>query len=453
MKTFRQELAACTNQQLERIFHLWGMSGPPNYDPSPKEAVTRQNILLQRIKDPIAARFAWEYLAEDERNILYRILGHSARGGVRRDTTLQKSQLTEARFEAAVRKLKQYLLLWEDTEKIRSEQVFSRSKSVTKLEDVTLLHPYVENVDALYTAGKEYYSPKSDRSQMTLDKILTTFYYGDVDVVAQHYGIRQGSYYSQAELRTMIQDELAEPNGVFGVLQRFDPPLRDLCKWLCERGGKVRMQEVRKHTGFDDTKLLTAIHTLEEYALAFDKFSERERVICVPSNIYPSLKKAVTMTAPEEVPTGLFPLSKPPEAIHAAATPIVYDLAVLVGAIYQQNIEPTQAGKVPKRLAAKIQPLMHGQARHRYMDEDDEYMEMVLHIAQELGIMRLAKSSLEGLKPRYEPGRAMVDANFENLGQKKTITFIIVKGPSGWRIRDIVYSEGRTLAGEFKEGR
>ena len=71
-----------------------------------------------------------------------------------------------------------------------------------------------------------------------------------------------------------------------------------------------------------------------------------------------------------------------------------------------------------------------------------------LYDAQDLEIKHFAIA-----KPRYEPGRAMVDANFENLGQKKTITFIVVKGPSGWRIRDIVYSEGRTLGSEFKEAR
>ena len=69
-----------------------------------------------------------------------------------------------------------------------------------------------------------------------------------------------------------------------------------------------------------------------------------------------------------------------------------------------------------------------------------------LYDAQDMEIKHFAIA-----KPRYEPGRAMVDANFENLGQKKTITFIVVKGPSGWRIRDIVYSEGRTLGSEFKE--
>jgi Protein of unknown function (DUF3828) len=71
-----------------------------------------------------------------------------------------------------------------------------------------------------------------------------------------------------------------------------------------------------------------------------------------------------------------------------------------------------------------------------------------LYDAQDMEIKKFAIA-----KPRYEEGRAMVDATFENLGQKKTITYIVVKGPSGWRIRDIVYGEGRTLTSEFKEGR
>jgi hypothetical protein len=55
-------------------------------------------------------------------------------------------------------------------------------------------------------------------------------------------------------------------------------------------------------------------------------------------------------------------------------------------------------------------------------------------------------------KARHEPGRELVDATFENFGEKKTITFIAVKRANGWRIHDIVYAEGRTLRSEFKEG-
>ena len=202
----------------------------------------------------------------------------------------------------------------------------------------------------------------------------------------------------------MIEDELVQPNGAFEVLQHLDPPNRDLLKWLCEQGNKVSMLAVRKHTGYDDTTLLTALHQLEEYALAFDTFSEQERVLFVPSNTYQSLKKATMQTEPEVIPAGLVSLASPPPGIRASHTPIVYDLAVIVGAIYQQNIEPTQAGKVPKRLAAKIDPMLRGQPRFRFMDEEDTYMEMLFHIAQELGILRLSQPSLEGIKARYEPG-------------------------------------------------
>jgi len=71
-----------------------------------------------------------------------------------------------------------------------------------------------------------------------------------------------------------------------------------------------------------------------------------------------------------------------------------------------------------------------------------------LYDAQDVEIKKFAIA-----KPRLEEGRAMVDATFENLGQKKTITYIVVKGKVGWRIRDIVYGEGRTLLSEFKDAR
>ena len=68
-----------------------------------------------------------------------------------------------------------------------------------------------------------------------------------------------------------------------------------------------------------------------------------------------------------------------------------------------------------------------------------------LYDAQDMEIRKFAIK-----KPRYEEGRALVDVTFENFGKPQTIMFIVVKGKTGWRIRDIVYSEGRTLRGELK---
>src|SRR6266702_3697266 len=101
---------------------------------------------------------------------------------------------------------------------------------------------------------------------------------------------------------------------------------------------------------------------------------------------------------------GLVPLPEPPEAVYEDSTPILYDIAVIIGATYQQNVEPTQAGKIPKRLANKIRPMLHGLPRARYMNEEDEYMEMIFHIAQELGLVRLFNPTFEGLKAHFEAG-------------------------------------------------
>src|SRR5439155_24561281 len=71
-----------------------------------------------------------------------------------------------------------------------------------------------------------------------------------------------------------------------------------------------------------------------------------------------------------------------------------------------------------------------------------------LYDAQDMEIKKFAIK-----KPRYEEGRALVDVTFENFGKPQTIMYIVVKGKTGWRIRDIVYSEGRTLGSELKENR
>jgi hypothetical protein len=53
----------------------------------------------------------------------------------------------------------------------------------------------------------------------------------------------------------------------------------------------------------------------------------------------------------------------------------------------------------------------------------------------------------------YENGKAKVPVTFENIGEKKTLIFVLVNSRSGWRISDIDYGEGRTLVGEFKENK
>jgi hypothetical protein len=71
-----------------------------------------------------------------------------------------------------------------------------------------------------------------------------------------------------------------------------------------------------------------------------------------------------------------------------------------------------------------------------------------LYDAQDMEIKNFAIGNAS-----YENGKAKVPVTFENIGEKKTLIFVLVNSRSGWRISDIDYGEGRTLVGEFKENK
>ena len=71
-----------------------------------------------------------------------------------------------------------------------------------------------------------------------------------------------------------------------------------------------------------------------------------------------------------------------------------------------------------------------------------------LYDAQDMEIKNFAigKAETEGAKAR-------VPVTFENLGQKKTLVFMLGKGSTGWRINDIDYGSEGTLRSWFKKGK
>lgn len=405
METVLQALQKQTAQHREDVFHLWGMS-----DTTDKEQANRAGTLLQRIKNPIAARFVWEQLSPEECQFLYQLLGHAERKGVELDTFQSKLHLPLERFAAILTKLERLVLIQQS--KVKQSQgrrvIYApgkNSKGKPTIEEVTLLQPYLESADALYTAGKEYFSDNSDRSTMTLERLLTTFYYGDIEEAGRLYVDHNSGYYGRSQLRALIQQELTTPGFAVDILRQLDKPYRELLKWLCDQGGKLSMEAIRTKTGYNDTKLFTMLQTFENYVLAFDTFSKQKRVLTVPHDVLNILKAAaIEADKPDQAIEPFVPLAVPPEAITSTTPTLLFDLATIVGAVYQQNIEPTQAGYVPKRIANKIRPLLQGIPRTQYYGSEDLYLEMVFHIAGDLNIIQLPSKPVEGVKPRYESG-------------------------------------------------
>jgi hypothetical protein len=105
--------------------------------------------------------------------------------------------------------------------------------------------------------------------------------------------------------------------------------------------------------------------------------------------------------------------------VREAQSQVLSDLAIVVGAVYQQVIEPTQAGRIPKRIANKLSPLLHG-SRPSYYEQVDNYLDMIFTTAKTLQLIRIHTSL--GQKARYMPGPKLEEwANLQPFEQVRAL--------------------------------
>jgi Helicase conserved C-terminal domain len=407
MKSLREVLTECSETQLEQIAQLWAIGNAPA-----KDWTHHRTHLEQGMRDTISARFVWDHLAEDERLVLYNILGPSARNWVVRDDLPKKMQLSAARYKSALERVKRLSLVLEVLAKVQGNQLVDHRLGFYSYGDyrklpiqaVDILYVPVEIATFLYMAGREFFAQQSDRSKLTLEKILAPLHQSDLDEVGQHYGIEMdGSYYTRTDYRSVLAASLVQPEAVTYALQQLDATSRNLFTLLYERGGKLSLQAARAFTGFDDATISIILRTLTQYAVTFDTFSDREHVLFIPIDTYKNLKTAPAESAESDQ---LILSESVPPAVRPGETIILYDLATIIGAVHQQDIEPTKMGTVPKRIATKIEPMLHGCPRIAPgNDQENGYLEMLFDIAQELGLLQLSRSAAYyDIKEHYEPG-------------------------------------------------
>ena len=97
----------------------------------------------------------------------------------------------------------------------------------------------------------------------------------------------------------------------------------------------------------------------------------------------------------------LLPSAAPPQLIDAGTPLLLFDLAVLLGTLYQEPIVTTERGTLPKRLVKKLRPMLHGRPRMNEAGEDD-YLLIVLELATYHNLMSKSQPSHWGKSVRYE---------------------------------------------------
>jgi hypothetical protein len=209
-------------------------------------------------------------------------------------------------------------------------------------------------------------------------------------------------------VRRHLAERLETSPAIFALLRALDDQTRRVWLWLWDAGGSAPLATVQSAFGLTLREMGHLVPQLETQALAFDTLTPSgARALFLPTLLYQQLQPDVHAWRAEVEAHTWLPLERPGTPDVSEGTPTVcYDLAVLVGWVYQTTLEPTNAGPLPKRLRAQIRPRLGGLPR---LDDfgQDVYPDLLLQAATDLRLVQLVTPPAEGARPRYAPGPAL----------------------------------------------
>ena len=359
MKSLSAIVRARSLVELQIIAELWGIPTPQRDDTGIALQIERQ------MRDQIAARTAWENLSSDERIVMLAIVGPSARNWCLVELLAERSGLPSERTESALAHLCGIFIVdCEMTKMQGSEVVGQRSSFYNYFTTRTHQEPISEKMIAyvpteiattMYSIGREFNGVPQDRTTLSLDDLLLPYRQGDLDQIGRRFNLTMQSYSSRNEVRAVIAQNVSQANAVSYAIQQLDPSLQDLYEVLMRNEGRLTLAEVRQKTHWNVPTLLRNLRTFEEYAIAFDGFSNGQRVLFIPSVTLENLRVASLRPHSQ---TGLCE-RKVPQSVRPADSTILWDIAAFVWLVAHHEVELTRAQVLPRRTMQRVVPLLN----------------------------------------------------------------------------------------------
>src|SRR5581483_4069157 len=230
MKTLKQVFGNYSEEELGQLAQWWGVSDKPASGWQQNHAA-----LARGMQNPIAARFAWEQLDADARQVLHTTLTLATTDGVLRDVLFKlTSHVADEGFERAMTTLHEHVLLV-DEQVIAKTGRPATTTTITKIkspaEVITKVGVPKDMTDVLTLVEKEIYSLKQDRSALKLDQILASLPADTISMIGQRYGFTLFDYYGRTDTRARLVGQLVQPDVPAFAWEQFDTATRKLVKW------------------------------------------------------------------------------------------------------------------------------------------------------------------------------------------------------------------------------
>ena len=403
MKSLSAILASEPLDVLRSLAMWWGT------DPVERDDIESRQRLERAMRDTIAARFVWERLAEDERRVMFAVVGPSARNWCLLEMIAERARMEPEAAETTLNRLIAEHLVFTEMAKVQGGDLVGQRATFygyaiprnpqAQIEDKLLAYVPTELSTALYTTGREYFIPIADRSHKTLDELLMPYRQGDLDQIGRRFGLMLQAYYSRNEVRAAMAENLAQAEAVRFALSQTEPRLRDAYEWIRARDGRAPMRELRAYLKITEVELASLLHTCEDYALAFDTFSDGERIVFIPNETLENLRRSEQR---KQSSAGLVERDAP-GAIRPADTSFLWDLAALTAVAHHSDIELTRSGSLPKRAAQRLLPSLVGERTRLGDEEAIGYVELLKQESVDLGLVVAPRSTAKA-RGRLAPG-------------------------------------------------
>lgn len=386
---FLHDASAERKKEIVQLWHIQDVKGQLS------NSQLMQHVLKQSQNLNIV-RSVWEQLSADERTILNAVLRKQTSSYSRlteKDLMLQTT-LSLKSFQKGFEHL-QYLALLHKT---------SSGKT-------TIVSTMYEWLPQLTVVAGEIFSLSPDK-RLHLLGLIATFAPERQKRLLEYYHMSWAETFADIDIKPLFLAALASISDPLPYLDGLEPEVVDVYTWLRQQITPVPVQRLRTRSGLSEDAVLKIIQALEDHALAFDSFQEQERMLYLLRDLKNRSSSVTRPSEAEDVPA----LVSSPSAI------ILNDLARVVNFVYQQIVEPTKDGALPKRIHKKLEPLLSGKKRNDFYQEN-QYPDMLFGMAYQLGLIELMDPPENGGKERFVPGRHL-DAWRQLTREQQTLLLV-----------------------------
>ncbi len=351
-------LARRTPEQTVNLLHFWGIAPPP-------QGKIHASNLLEQMRQDWSGRLVWERLSTEERQVLGRLL-QVTKGWLLKSKLYQEVPLPAQTIDSGLQRFSELALAVCEMAKVQGSELFverqypswwrqEQPKKTWPVEEKEIVYPLPELRPTLRLAWQEATKPEHDRSTWVLGALIGKIPIDVLVAAIPRYGLDDHFLQQyKRDLVALFTDTVVHPAALERGIASLGQREQTLYRWLIAQGGRVPIADLRAQANVDEPTLKSLLRTWRDTLLAWDTFSQEQRVVFIPQEI----KAALARLGQKEEPRPHRPaleIVAAPAAIQEGRLLFPWGMLVVLAHLQREKVSLTIAeNTVPRRVVVRL---------------------------------------------------------------------------------------------------